>query len=461
MLHLSFDELFDLFGNRLPDLDDHVVAFLTGEVTFAVVLLNLLNLLVAFFDFGVFAFDVVDVRDGNRDGGDHREAEALVFDLVEDSGGLGGAVFGEELVDERSKLLLADWLAEWEPCNVLGKWAGIFLSIEVADGGIHFRWRDEPFFHEGEVFRGFRGAVIDIWEVVWEDIVEDDLTDGCDEVFALHAFWHTGANILMDGFGWDSDTAMEWEAPGNIGHMDLVDIVEDFAFGKGVMLIGFDHAHDRSALGFVNAIGFLLGGNRAEFGCSFEEVGRAFFGGEVEVTKNHILARDDNRLAITRRKDVIGSKHKVDGFLLGCLAKWDVDGHLVTVEVRVESRADKRMETDCASIDEFWLEGLDGETVQGWCTVEQDRVIADDLLNDIEDDWLITINDLVGSLVGGDMTRGDEDRGDEWAEKLDRHFAWKTALIHLEVWSNGDDGTARIVDTFAEEVLTEASLFAL
>ena len=43
-------------------------------------------------------------------------------------------------------------------------------------------------------------------------------------------------------------------------------------------------------------------------------------------------------------------------------------------------------------------------------------------------------------------------------EKLDRHLLRQTALIHLQLRSDNDNGTAGVVDTFTEKVLTEASL---
>jgi hypothetical protein len=142
--------------------------------------------------------------------------------------------------------------------------------------------------------------------------------------------------------------------------VDLFNGVEDFAFSKCVAFIGFGHAEDGPTLGDIDANGFLGSFHRAEFGGPIQEVEGAFFGGKVEVAKDHVLARDDDCFAITWGEDVVGGKHELDGFLLGCFAKWDVDRHLVTVEVGVEARADKWMETDCATIDELWLEGLDG-----------------------------------------------------------------------------------------------------
>ena len=69
---------------------------LFGEEALAEELFDLFDHVVALFDEVILAFDVVDVGDGDGDGGDHGEAEALVFDLVKDSGGLGRAVLGEE-----------------------------------------------------------------------------------------------------------------------------------------------------------------------------------------------------------------------------------------------------------------------------------------------------------------------------------------------------------------------------
>ena len=87
-------------------------------------------------------------------------------------------------------------------------------------------------------------------------------------------------------------------------------------------------------------------------------------------------------------------------------------------------------------------------------------MLGDDFLDDVVNDGIITVDDLIGLLVGVHEAFLDEKGGDERTEKLDGHLAWETALVHLEGWTDGDDGTAGVVDTFAKEVLTETALLA-
>ena len=125
------------------------------------------------------------------------------------------------------------------------------------------------------------------------------------------------------------------------------------------------------------------------------------------------MARDDDWFAIFWTKDVIGREHELKGFLLGGFGKRDVDGHLVTVEVGVEARADEWVETDGAAIDELRLEGLDTKSMEGRSAVEKDRVLTDDFFDDVEDDGVVTVDDLVGLLVGVHEAFLDEKGGDE------------------------------------------------
>ena len=50
---------------------------------------------------------------------------------------------------------------------------------------------------------------------------------------------------------------------------------------------------------------------------------------------------------------------------------------------------------------------------------------------------------------------------DERLEQLERHLLGKTALVQLQLRTDHDHGTARVIDALAEQVLTEASLLAL
>jgi hypothetical protein len=62
-----------------------------------------------------------------------------------------------------------------------------------------------------------------------------------------------------------------------------------------------------------------------------------------------------------------------------------VHGHLVAVEVRVEGGADQRVQLDRLALDQHRLERLDAQAVQRRRAVEQHRVLADHLFEDVPD----------------------------------------------------------------------------
>ena len=155
------------------------------------------------------------------------------------------------------------------------------------------------------------------------------------------------------------------------------------------------------------------------------------------------------------------SEHQHAGFDLGLGRERDVDGHLVAVEVRVEGGADERMDLDRLTFNQHGLEGLDAKTVQGRGAVEQDRVILDDLFEDVPDDGLLHLDHLFGLLDGRAVACLLEPVIDEGLEEFERHLLGETALVQLQLGADDDDRTAGVVDALAEQVLTEAALLAL
>ena len=123
-----------------------------------------------------------------------------------------------------------------------------------------------------------------------------------------------------------------------------------------------------------------------------------------------------------------------------CLvAQWEVDSHLVTVEVGVERSTSQRMELDCLTLDELRLEGLDTETVKRRGTVKENRMTLHHILKDIPDNRLTTVNDLLGALHGLHDAALDELADDEWLVELCCHQLRKTALAHLQLRTNDDN----------------------
>ena len=72
-----------------------------------------------------------------------------------------------------------------------------------------------------------------------------------------------------------------------------------------------------------------------------------------------------------------------------------MDGHLVTVEVGVERRANERVKLDGLALDEDRLERLDAEAVERRRAVEENRVLADDLFEDVPDLGLLLLDHLL------------------------------------------------------------------
>ncbi len=119
------------------------------------------------------------------------------------------------------------------------------------------------------------------------------------------------------------------------------------------------------------------------------------------------------------------------------------------------------MQAQCAAFHQDRFESLNAETVQGRRAVEQDRMLLDDVLQGVPDLGLLLVDHLFGGLdVVGDAVL-NQLLHDEGAEQFDRHLLGHAALIDLEIRADDDNASAGVVDTLAQQVLTEAALLAL
>ena len=134
--------------------------------------------------------------------------------------------------------------------------------------------------------------------------------------------------------------------------------------------------------------------------------------------------------------------------------------HLVAVEIGVERRADERMQLDRFALDEHRLERLDAQTVQRRRAVEQHRMLADHLFEDIPDFRLLFLHQLLRLLDGLREALRLKPRIDERLEELERHLLRQAALMQLQFRTDHDDRAAGIVDALAEQILAETALFA-
>src|SRR5258708_3140152 len=88
-------------------------------------------------------------------------------------------------------------------------------------------------------------------------------------------------------------------------------------------------------------------------------------------------------------------------------------------------------------------------------------MIANNLGQDVPDFRFDALHHFAGALDGVDIATIFQFFNDERLEKFQRHFFWQSALVHFELRTHHDDGTARIIDAFSQKVLAETALFAL
>ena len=183
--------------------------------------------------------------------------------------------------------------------------------------------------------------------------------------------------------------------------------------------------------------------------------------GHVVEPQHHVLGRHDDRRPVRRREDVVGGHHQGARFELGLERQRHVHRHLIAVEVGVERGAHQGMELDRLAFDEHGLEGLDAEAMQGRGAVEQDRVLADHLLQDVPHLRAFALHELLRGLDGGRELAHLELPVHERPEQLEGHLLGQAALVELQGRPDHDHGPSRVVDPLAEQVLAEAPLLAL
>ena len=135
--------------------------------------------------------------------------------------------------------------------------------------------------------------------------------------------------------------------------------------------------------------------------------------------------------------------------------------HLVTVEVGVEGRTDEWVQLDGRTLDEVGFECLDRQTVQRRSTIQEHQVFLDDFFEHVPHLGFDPFDQLLGGFDIADNAVGYQALHHKRLEQLECHLLGQTTLMELEVWTDHDDRTARVVDTLTEQVLTEPTLLAL
>ena len=119
------------------------------------------------------------------------------------------------------------------------------------------------------------------------------------------------------------------------------------------------------------------------------------------------------------------------------------------------------MQLDGLALYEYRFKGLNAQSVQRRRTVEHYRMLSDYLFEHVPYLRADLLDHSLGALDVVSVLVLDQLLHDERLEQFQSHLLRKTALVELQFRTYYDYGTSRIVDTLAEQVLSESALLAL
>ncbi len=94
---------------------------------------------------------------------------------------------------------------------------------------------------------------------------------------------------------------------------------------------------------------------------------------------------------------------------------------------------------DCLALDQHRLKGLNTQTVQGRCTVQQHRMFPDHVVENVPDLWLASLDHALGRLDVLCDLLVDQLLHHEGLEQLECHDLGQPALMELEGRTGHDD----------------------
>src|SRR5947209_6297528 len=104
-----------------------------------------------------------------------------------------------------------------------------------------------------------------------------------------------------------------------------------------------------------------------------------------------------------------------------------MDRHLVAIEVGVERRTDERMDLNGLTFDENRLERLNTQAVKRRSTVQENRMLPDNVLENVPNDRLLALDHFTGLFDSSRMGVFLELVVNKRLKKLQGHLLWKTA----------------------------------
>ena len=427
LLHQSFCELVVGVG---PDIDNVVITLVIGDKTHGVLGHNFLNLFVGLFDKLFFLS-----RDDNIaqvEGKTTTEGLTIthVLNVIKEGCSHCIATLGEDVTDDVTQRLLTHNL-------------------------------------------------VDVAILVRHNLIENDATDSSAEAVGLDIvalLVHYDITILVA-----LHLILGAAVHSLLGRSIAINIGKDFAFlifddlHKGlvslniaVLVLTFRDRHlytdagiEIDSLLVVGDDDLLCGIETLTFTLHNLSLGSTTRFGHVIQTKHHILRRNGNRSTVSGVEDVMCGEHQQLSFKNSGIAHRHMDGHLVTIEVSVEASTHQGVQTNGLTFHKLGLESLNTETVQRRSTVEQYGVPLQDVLENFPHNGFLTVDNLFCTLDCLHQSTLKKFANDVWFEELSGHILRQTTLMHLQLRSDNNNRTARVVDTLTEQVLTEATLLAL
>src|ERR1700730_5556159 len=115
------------------------------------------------------------------------------------------------------------------------------------------------------------------------------------------------------------------------------------------------------------------------------------------------------------------------------------------------------MDANRLTLDEHWLERLNRQTVKSRSAVQQDWMPFSYLFENIPDLWRLALNHLFSATDGVHVSELLEPPNNERLKQNERHLLRQTALVKLQLRTDHDHRTARVVDSFSKQVLAESA----
>ena len=182
---------------------------------------------------------------------------------------------------------------------------------------------------------------------------------------------------------------------------------------------------------------------------------------QVVAAHHHVQRRRHGRLAVRGQQQIGRAQHHLPRLRHRRPTQRHMHRHLISVEVRVERRADQRVNLNRAAVHQHRLKRLDAQPVQRRRAVQQHRTRLHHILQHLPDRRVAALHEALRALDVRRQLARDQLIHQERLEQLQRHPPRQPALVQLQLRAHHNHRAARVVHPLAQQILAEAPLLAL